>query len=125
MGNVYNGEHTREAFKNFDKELTLVELGFLKYLFKEEQNKGIELFEQKNKRYDAAFFKQCEEDGDLSSVTMRLGDKLSRLKSLTRNPDIDPLDESVRDTLVDIANYATMALVYLEVVERDEKAKKV
>lgn len=125
MGNVYNGEHTREAFKNFDKELTLAELGFLKYLFKEEQKKGAELFEQKNKRYDATFFKQCEEDGDLSSLTMRLGDKLSRLKSMVKNPDIDPLDESVRDTLVDIANYATMALVYLEVVERDEKSKKV
>ena len=125
MGNVYNGEHTREAFKNFDKELTLAELSFLKYLFKEEQNKGVKLFEQKNKRYDAAFFKQCEEDGDLSSLTMRLGDKLSRLKSMVKNPDIDPLDESVKDTLVDIANYATMALVYLEVVERDEKAKKV
>lgn len=125
MGNVYNGEHTREAFKNFDKELNTVELGFLKYLFKEEQKKGVELFEQKNKRYDAAFFKQCEEDGDLSSVVMRLGDKLSRLKSLVKNPEIDPLDESVEDTLIDISNYATMALVYLEVVERDEKAKKV
>lgn len=125
MGNVYNGEHTRESFKNFDKELTLVELGFINYLFKEEQKKGAELFEQKNKRYDAAFFKQCEEDGDLSSVIMRLGDKLSRLKFMVKNPDIDPLDESIKDTLVDIANYATMTLVYLEVVERDEKAKKV
>jgi len=125
LGNVYNGEHTRESFKNFDKELTLVELGFINYLFKEEQKKGAELFEQKNKRYDAAFFKQCEEDGDLSSVIMRLGDKLSRLKFMVKNPDIDPLDESIKDTLVDIANYATMTLVYLEVVERDEKAKKV
>ena len=125
MGNVYNGGHTREAFKNFDKELNTVELGFLKYLFKEEQKKGVELFEQKNKRYGAAFFKQCEEDGDLSSVVMRLGDKLSRLKSLVKNPEIDPLDESVEDTLIDISNYATMALVYLEVVKRDKKAKKV
>jgi len=41
LGNVYNGEHTRESFKSFDKELTLVELGFINYLFKEEQKKKL------------------------------------------------------------------------------------
>lgn len=122
MSNTYNGENMRKALKNFDDSLPLVALHFLNYLFKEEQKKGAELFQNKNQRYDAAFFKQCEEDGDLSSVAMRLTDKLNRFKSLVKNPEIDPLDESVKDTLVDIANYATMALVYLEVVDHDKNA---
>ena len=92
---------------------------FLLDLFKQVHNKGLELFKQKNERYEASFFKQCEEDGDLSSVSIRLTDKLNRFKSMVKNPDLDPLDESIKDTLMDLANYATMALVYLEVVEHD------
>ena len=121
---VYNGEG---LINNFNKEggLTKVEYGFLSYLFKNVQENGRKLFEQKNERYEASFFKQCEEDGDLSSVSIRLADKLNRFKSLVKNPDLDPLDESIKDTLMDLANYATMALVYLEVVERDNQSKKV
>lgn len=124
MSCVYNGEGLRNNF-NRDSGLTKVEYGFLSYLFKNEQKKGAELFNQKNERYEASFFKQCEEDGDLSSVSIRLTDKLNRFKSLVKNTDLDPLDESIRDTLMDLANYATMALVYLEVVERDNQSKEV
>ena len=110
---------------NFNKEsgLTKSDYKFLSYLFKIQQDKGLNLFEQKNERYEASFFKQCEEDGNLSSVVVRLTDKINRFKSLIKNPDIDPLDESVEDTLIDLANYATMALVYLDVVRRDNQEK--
>ena len=99
---VYNGEGLRN---NFNKEcgLTKVEYGFLSYLFKNVQEKGRKLFEQKNERYEASFFKQCEEDGDLSSVSIRLADKFNRFKSLVKNPDLDPLDESIKDTLMDLS----------------------
>lgn len=85
----------------------------LNILFEREQKKESELFKEKNRRYDAAFFKQCEEDRDLSSVAIRLNDKLSRFKTMVKNPDLDGIDESIKDTLADLSNYATMALVYL------------
>ena len=112
MSCVYNGENMC-----FDRDLNKVDYSFLLHLFKSEQRKGSELFEQKNVRYEASFFKQCEEDGDLSSAVIRLKDKVNRFSALVKNPDIDCLDESVKDTLTDLANYATMCLVFLEVKE--------
>ena len=110
--------------KNFNKELCDTDYNFLTYLFAEVQNKGRELFKQKNTRYEASFFKQCEDDG-LSSAVVRLKDKVNRFASLVKNPEIDCLDESIKDTLIDLANYATMTLVFLEVEDRDNKANEV
>ena len=110
---------------NFNRELTASDYEFINHIFSGEQKKCRDLFVQKNVRYEASFFKQCEEDGDISSLAVRLSDKLNRFKSLVKNPDLDPLDESIKDTLMDLANYVTMALVYLEVVERDNQSKKV
>ena len=47
--------------------------------------------------------------------TVRLQDKLNRLKTLIRN-EARVKDESIEDTLLDLANYAIM-----EVVERRYK----
>lgn len=116
MGNCYNGEGL-----DFKKDLTEVAYVFLSYLFAEENKKMRKLFEQKNERYEASFFKQCAEDGDLSSAVIRLKDKVNRLSALVKNPEIDCLDESIKDTLTDLANYATMCLVFLEVQERNKQ----
>ena len=46
---------------------------------------------------------------------IRLGDKLNRFKQLTRNPDAQAVrNESIRDTLIDLANYAIMTIMELE-----------
>ena len=45
---------------------------------------------------------------------IRLSDKLNRFKTLTRNPDISEGDESIRDTLMDLANYALMTILAME-----------
>lgn len=123
MSCTYNGEGIIKSLLNGD--VSKIGYGFLSYLFSLQQKKGLEIFEQKNERYEASFFKQCAEDGDLSSVPIRLTDKLNRFKSLVKNPDLDPLDESIKDTLMDLANYATMALVYLEAVECNKATQKV
>ena len=94
---------------------------FLTSLFEKEQKICKELFIQKNQRYEASFFKQCEEDGDITSVPIRLSDKLNRFKSMVKNPDLDPLDESIKDTLRDLANYSLMTLVYLDIKEQDNE----
>lgn len=96
-------------FNNLTKE----DYDSLSSLFKQVQKESADLFSQKNARYEGSFFKQCAEDKDLSSLSVRLTDKLNRFKSLVKNPDLDPLDESLQDTLTDLANYAVLGLVFL------------
>lgn len=70
------------------------------------------LYEEKNRRYGNSFSKQVDEYGMLVAV-IRLSDKMERLKSLVKNPK-DCGDETMRDTLVDLANYAIMSVMELD-----------
>lgn len=73
-----------------------------------------DLYERKNKDYGDAFHKSFVEEG-MAMPRIRLGDKLNRFKTLTRNPDNQAVqDESVRDTLIDLANYAIMTIIEME-----------
>ena len=58
-------------------------------------------------------------DSNTQSVLVRLSDKLMRLISLTKEPSVQAQvkDESVRDTIKDMINYAT----YLYVFYREAK----
>ena len=46
----------------------------------------------------------------LAGLSVRMNDKIQRLLNLTFN-NKEPENESVEDTLIDIANYAVMALI--------------
>ena len=46
----------------------------------------------------------------LTSLSVRMNDKIQRLLNITFN-NRTPNNESVEDTLIDIANYAVMALI--------------
>ena len=46
----------------------------------------------------------------LIGLSVRMNDKVSRLVNLTMN-NKEPNNESINDTLIDIANYAVMALI--------------
>lgn len=74
----------------------------------------LELYKIKNKNYGNSFSKQFEEYG-LTSVCIRLEDKLNRLKSLNKQgKEANVDDESIRDTLVDLANYAILTVIELD-----------
>ena len=45
---------------------------------------------------------------------IRLGDKFSRFKTLTQSGGQQVADESIRDTLMDLANYAIMTILEME-----------
>ena len=87
-------------------------------LFKVITNEMLDLYEIKNKNYGDSFSKQFQEYG-LTSVCIRLEDKLNRLKSLNTQiseakngiVDIDVDDESIKDTLIDLANYSVLAIM--------------
>lgn len=72
-----------------------------------------ETYKRKNADYGNSFGKQFEEFGMISSV-VRLTDKLERLKSLTIGKNQQQVNnESIEDTLLDMANYAIMTVMEL------------
>lgn len=68
-----------------------------------------DLFQKKNQDYGDAF----AEHGTVG-VLVRIGDKLKRLVRVTRNGVNLVDDESLRDTLVDLHNYAAMAVMLMD-----------
>lgn len=74
-----------------------------------------DIHERKNKDYGRSFDKSLDEDG-LLVAKIRLGDKFSRFSNLIKNAAVVK-DESVRDTLIDMANYAIMTVMWMEAQE--------
>ena len=76
---------------------------------KKVQKEGLELFEKKNKDYGDAFAKY-----GTVGVLIRMEDKLQRSISIS-NSGINLINsESMRDTLLDLHNYAAMALMLMD-----------
>ena len=71
-----------------------------------------ELNDLKNMDYGDSFGKSFEEWG-MTMPCIRLTDKLNRLCSLTKNFSQRVQDESIEDTLKDLANYSIMTLIEL------------
>ena len=71
------------------------------------------IYDAKNRDYGDSFSQSFQEEG-MAMVRIRLGDKLNRLKNLTRGAEQQVKDESVRDTLIDLANYAIMTIMELD-----------
>lgn len=72
-----------------------------------------DIYQQKNAAYGDSFGNTYRELGIISAVTM-ISDKFNRLKTLVRNGDIPTGDESIGDTLLDVANYCIMTYMELE-----------
>lgn len=75
------------------------------------------LYERKNHDYGDSFHQTFVEEG-LAMTRIRLGDKFSRFKTLSRLSANDAgqqrvTDESIRDTLMDLANYAIMTILWV------------
>ena len=72
-----------------------------------------DLYVAKNSDYGSSFDDLLYEFG-LITVVIRLQDKLKRLKTIVKN-DGEYLvkDETIRDTLMDLANYSIMTLMRL------------
>lgn len=70
------------------------------------------MYEAKNNDYGNSFSDMFNEFGLTSSI-IRLSDKLNRLKSLNTKEAMVK-DESIIDTLMDLANYSIMTIVELE-----------
>lgn len=78
-----------------------------------------ELYARKNHDYDDSFGKSFAEEG-MAMPRIRIGDKFNRFKALSRM-DVDILvdDESIIDTLLDLANYAIMTVIEIEKIAKE------
>lgn len=73
------------------------------------QKEGLELFKKKNADYGDAFANY----GPVG-VIVRLGDKIQRLSSVSKNGVSLVNTESLRDTLIDLHNYSAMAIMLMD-----------
>lgn len=78
------------------------------------------LYARKNHDYGDSFHQTFVEEG-MAMARIRLGDKFNRFKTLSRSGDQKVVDESIRDTLIDLANYAIMTVLEMEEAENDRK----
>ena len=73
------------------------------------QKEGLELFKKKNKDYGDAFAEY-----GVVGVLVRMGDKIKRLQNIEKNKIVLVNDENMKDTLIDLHNYAAMAIMLLD-----------
>lgn len=83
-------------------------------IFKE----SLDTYKAKNADYGDSFSKSYQEFG-LTAPIVRMSDKLERLKSLSKT-EAQVKDESIKDTLIDLGNYAFMTALELEMHSKDE-----
>lgn len=70
------------------------------------------LYAQKNHDYGDSFHLSYLDEG-MAMPRIRLGDKLNRFKTLSRKEQLVN-DENIKDTLIDLANYAIMTVLEIE-----------
>lgn len=98
----------------------------INYTTKVERHKQIcsalnALYAKKNHDYGDSFHQTFVEEG-MAMSRIRLGDKLNRFKTLSRKLDSQRVsDESLKDTLLDLANYAIMTVLEMEDAPNDRK----
>jgi hypothetical protein len=83
------------------------------------QNEALELFKKKNTDYGDAFA-----DYGTVGVIVRMGDKIQRLVSVSNRGVSLVNTESLRDTLIDLHNYAAMAIMLMDENKNNEIGEK-
>ena len=73
----------------------------------------IETYKAKNADYGDSFADSFKEFG-ITSAVVRMNDKMNRIKSLSKGEDRQVKDESLTDSLMDLANYALMTVIELD-----------
>lgn len=122
---IANGESVKDICKRYDIGKTTIKRRIKQdrldlYIdnikrFRNVQDECLQTFIRKNYDYDSSF----DEHG-IVGVIMRMGDKLKRMMSITSKSIALVNDESLRDTLLDLHNYAAMAIMLLNEKNEDD-----
>ena len=70
-------------------------------------------YKKKNADYGNSFAETIQEFGFIPAVA-RINDKLKRVKNIVKGKDMNIKDESMRDNLMDIANYCVLTIMELD-----------
>ena len=83
-----------------------------------------DIYTRKNKDYGDSFHQTFVEEG-LAMTRIRLADKFQRFKTLSKKADMagEVPDESIIDTLMDLANYSLMTVLEIELAQAEAAAK--
>lgn len=81
--------------------------------YKALQEEMLDTFKKKNHDYGSAFDETMDMFGPQSAL-VRIFDKFNRLRTLVGGVHSEVTDESMRDTLLDMANYAMLATMWLD-----------
>ena len=82
---------------------------------KKVQNCALEMFRKKNADYGDAFA-----EFGVIGILMRIQDKIQRSLSITKNGVNLVIDENIRDTLMDLHNYAAMGVMLLDEIPNED-----
>lgn len=72
-----------------------------------------EILQEKNQAYGDSFTKSVDDFGK-TVIAVRLSDKFNRICNLIKRDEDKENDESLEDTLLDMAGYSILALKYLK-----------
>lgn len=82
------------------------------------------IYEQKNHDYGDSFHDTFVDEG-MAMARIRLSDKLGRFKKLSRDGSEQKVnDESIRDTLLDLANYAIMTVMEMDILAEENERER-
>lgn len=76
-------------------------------------NNMLDTFKRKNHDYGDSFRQSMNEEG-LAAARIRMGDKWNRFKNLSKGNIAQVNDESIRDTLLDLAVYSIITMIWLD-----------
>ena len=80
--------------------------------FKQITDEMVNLYERKNSDYGNSIHDTYNKYGAVAYL-VRMEDKINRVRSLTQS-NSQKVDEKIKDTLVDLANYSILMLLELE-----------
>jgi hypothetical protein len=111
---IYDKQQERKKKLHSAGQMTLEELKKKDYapsftdILKEMQ----ELYEKKNHDYGNSFSETIQEFGFTPAIA-RINDKLKRVKQMVKGEQMQ-VDESMRDNLIDIANYCILTIIEID-----------
>lgn len=119
---IYDGKAYKDAIVGLDvaggNDSTSINIKEVNEItFEDILTQMLSTYKAKNADYGSSFDKTLNEFGLVASV-VRLNDKMERIKSLIKS-DAKVLDEKIDDTLLDMANYAVLTLLWLRNKDSD------
>lgn len=88
--------------------------------FKDYTNHLAKTLQEKNDAYGDSFTKSVDKFGK-TVIAVRLSDKFNRICNLIERGELKENDESLEDTLLDMAGYSILALKYLKEHKNDRR----